>query len=57
MAFFQSTKSEFGKILEDLAMESVDIFYGHLVYFGTLLYSIVICFFLYFGNWCVPRKI
>jgi hypothetical protein len=39
---FSNQKSQFGKILEDLAMEEVGLFYGHLVYFMWLLYFVAI---------------
>jgi hypothetical protein len=35
---FSNQKSQFGQILEGLAMEDVDIFYGHLVYFTAIWY-------------------
>jgi hypothetical protein len=40
---FSNQTSQFGLILEGLAMEDVDIFYGHLAYFtGHLVYFIAI---------------
>jgi hypothetical protein len=34
--FFSNQKSQFGKILEGLRWENVDIFYGHLEYFTDI---------------------
>jgi hypothetical protein len=36
MVYFQTKRSQFGKILEGLAMVDVGIFYGHLVYFMVI---------------------
>jgi hypothetical protein len=36
---FSNQKSKFGKIVEGLAMEDVDIFYGHLVHFTVFCYQ------------------
>jgi hypothetical protein len=33
---FSNQKSQFGKILEDLARENLGIFYDHLVYFTAI---------------------
>jgi hypothetical protein len=36
MVLFSNQKSQFGSILEDLAMEGVGIFYDHLSYFTAI---------------------
>jgi hypothetical protein len=40
---FLKQKSQFGKILEGLRLENVNIFYGHLEYFTHLGYFMTIC--------------
>jgi hypothetical protein len=55
--FFSNQKSQFGYILEGLAMEDVGIFYGHLVNFTDLCHillpfgicSLVLVHFTHFG--------
>jgi hypothetical protein len=44
---FSNQKSKFGKILEGLVMEDVVIFYGHLVYFTAIWYTLQT-----FGTFC-----
>jgi hypothetical protein len=34
--FFSNQKSQFGKILDGLGWENVEIFYGHLEYFTNI---------------------
>jgi hypothetical protein len=46
--FFSDQNSQFGDILEDLGMENVVIFSGHLEYFTTIVY--ILCAF---GNFVV----
>jgi hypothetical protein len=46
---FSKQKSQFGYILEGLAMEDVGMFYGHLVYF-TAYWYIVCPFGIFRGN-------
>jgi hypothetical protein len=48
---FLNQKSIFGKILEGLAMKDAGIFYGHLVYFATILY--ILWPFVVFCNYLV----
>jgi hypothetical protein len=38
MVIFSNQKSQFGQILEGLAMEDVGKVYGHLVYFTGILF-------------------
>jgi hypothetical protein len=38
VCIFSNQMSKFGLIMEGLAMEDVDIFYVHLVYFTVILY-------------------
>jgi hypothetical protein len=38
---FWNQKSQFGQILEGLAMEDVGVFYGHVVYFMCIWYILV----------------
>jgi hypothetical protein len=38
MVYFQTQKSQFGLILEEIEMEDVGIFYGHFVYFTAIWY-------------------
>jgi hypothetical protein len=61
---FSNQKSRFGQFFEDLTMEDVGIFYGHLVYFKAICYTL-----WKFGMFCgtlvnfstfwyvVPRKL
>jgi hypothetical protein len=61
---FSNQKSQFGKILEGLAMEDDGLFYGHLVHFTVVCY-ILLTFGIVRGNlvyfppfwYFVPRKI
>jgi hypothetical protein len=46
---FSNQKSNFGEILEGLAMEDVGIFYGHLVHFTVFCY-ILWTFGIVLGN-------
>jgi hypothetical protein len=43
---FSNQKSQFGQILEGLAMEDVGIFYCHLVYFTVIWYILWLFGFL-----------
>jgi hypothetical protein len=61
---FSNPKSQFGKILEGLAMENLGIFYDHLVYL-TAIWYILWSFGIFCGHlvhfspfwYFVPRKI
>jgi hypothetical protein len=46
---FSNQKSQFGKILDGLAMEDVGIVYGHLVYFMAI-WSILFPFGMFYGH-------
>jgi hypothetical protein len=57
MVYFPTKKSQFGKLLEGLAMEDSGIFCGHLVYFMVIWYILwPLSTFLPFW-YVVPRKI
>jgi hypothetical protein len=65
MGYFQTTKSQFGKILERLALEDVGIFHGHSVYFTAISYVLwpfgTICgyfgiFFPYWYTYCTKKN-
>jgi hypothetical protein len=49
MVYFQNQKSQFGQILEGLAMEDVGKFHGRLVYFKPIWY-ILWPFCKFYGN-------
>jgi hypothetical protein len=52
---FSKQKSQFGKVLEGLAMEDVGIFCGHLVYFMAI-WQILRLFGIFYGYLvCSPR--
>jgi hypothetical protein len=62
---FSNQKSQFGKILEDLRLENVDVFYGHLKYFIDIrditymaIWYILCLLGTFFPFWYqAPRKI
>jgi hypothetical protein len=64
IAFFQTQKSKFEKILEGLAIVDAGILHGHMVYFMAIWF-ILWPFGIFYGYlvysfpfWCsVPRKI
>jgi hypothetical protein len=46
MLYFQTKKPNLGKFLEGLAIEDVDIFFGHLVNFLAIWYILMAIWFI-----------